>query len=226
MPPPRRFWVLVLILLSLLAWEHHRHTQSWDGAPDDSSFDYEERGLHVVEEAVEHWWSSLWALQQQQLEQKQQKQQYQGSSILQPDQAPQEGQRRQQEQQRKLLRGADLHQLHSTNTNTTGTTTSRSLQLLGAAALKPLGDRNFTGAGLRRAPPYLGFSNCFFAQNCANITTEYGKVSRCRNSRVCEVCHTGAGGAGPRVCNFFRVTGNPSGLGAVTNLGTNPIAGD
>lgn len=194
---------MILILL-LVGFQYHRYAVLWDDVPQAEN---EGRGLGVVQETVGQWISScflgtfaarasakIWMDEDEEDDDDfvvQSRWHLRSSSERKAGVAPQPRKER-----------------------------NRRIQLLEEGALQPLNLVNFTTAGLRIAPPYIGFSNCFYFPKCANITTSYGTVSRCKNVRVCEVC-TGEGT--DRTCQYFVVTGNPSGLGARTPFTTNPV---
>jgi len=199
--PGAQFAVLLLLLLLLLGYQHHRYAASWDEAPEEEG---ELRGLRVVQETVWQWVSS-WFVGAFAARAR-------GKAWMKDDEDDDEDDLKQkphwhlrEDPDRKA--GATVPQ-------------SRRLQLLGGAALRPLNRANFTTTGLRIAPPYLSFTNCVYFQQCANITTNYGIVSRCKNQRACEVCE---GEGTRRTCQFFRITGNPGSLGAQTSFTTNPL---
>ena len=158
------FALLVLALLGGFAYEYARRERSWDGAIEAEE---EERGL--AEGAGDGWldpWPRLWR---------------HGT-----EGAAGPGFQRRWLRRRRRLRTMTMEQgTHSADEakavdpvagsrrraiaiNATAATTSsskpwRDLQLLDAAALRPFqAPVNFTTAGLRRAPPYTGLSNCFY----------------------------------------------------------------
>lgn len=190
--------ILILFYLGFLHW----HTVFGDDAQEEEN---EERGLGLVQETVWKWISSRflkafvtsekgWPNEDEEVDEGfivQQRWHLRSSSERIAGVAPQQRKER-----------------------------NRRIQLLEEGALQPLDLANFTTAGLRIAPPYTGFSNCFYYPKCANITTNYGTVSRCKNVRVCEVCK---GQGSNRTCQYFVVTGNPGKLGARTPFTTNPV---
>jgi hypothetical protein len=197
--PGAQFTVLALLLLLLLGYQHQRYAASWDQAPDEED---DVRGLRVVQETVWQWVSSWFV----------------GAFAGRASDKAWMGE--DEDIAEESIKQKPHWYLRGDPGGKSGEVSGRRLQLLEGAALIPLDRANFTTAGLRIAPPYLGFSNCFFYQQCTNITTNYGLVSRCKNQRVCEVC-TGYGTH--RTCQFFRITGNPSTLGARTPFTTNPL---
>lgn len=207
--PGTQFTVLLLLLLLLLGYQHHRSAASWDEAPNEEG---EVRGLRVVEETLGQWLSS-WFLNAISGA---------GRDKAWMDEDEEEEEAAYDDETLKPhwhLRG-DPGGKGAATAPRLDRDRKRRLQLLEGGALRPLDRANFTPAGLRIAPPYLGYTNCVFFQQCANITTIYGIVSRCKNQRACEVC-TGEGTR--RSCKFFRITGNPGSLGAQTALTTNPL---
>lgn len=200
--PGAQFTVLLLLLLLLFGYQHQRCAASWDEAPEEEG---EVRGLRVVQETVWQWVSS-WVV---------------GAFAARARDKAWMDEDKDDEERHDIKQKPHWH-LRGDPGRKAGATVPRSrrLQLLEGGALRPLDRANFTTTGLRIAPPYLGFTNCVYFQQCANITTNYGIVSRCKNQRACEVCE---GEGTRRTCQFFRITGNPGSLGAQTPFTTNPL---
>jgi hypothetical protein len=190
----------------LLSYQHQRYAASWDEAPDEEG---EVRGLRVVLEETVWQWVSSWFV---------------GAFAGRPSNKNKawmyKSEDDDEEEEESIKHKPRWHLRGDPNGKAGMARQPRKLQLLEGAAIRPLDKTNFTTAGLRIAPPYLGLTNCVFFQQCANITTNYGIVSRCKNQRACEVC-TGEGTR--RKCQFFRITGNPGSLGAQTPFTTNPL---
>jgi hypothetical protein len=214
--------LLLLFLLFLLVYQNYVHNASWDEAPDEEGG---LRALQTLKESLNKWFSSLFII-------KNPSRRYTFSAFLNEEGVEGEVQDKDASGEKGgvILRGEGpkhypsrwhlRSQNHAHLAEWRFQHHPRRLQLLEEGALKPLKAANFTGAGLRRAPPYQGYTNCFFTQQCANITTNYGNVARCKNVRVCEVCRQD----GPEVvCGFFVVTGNPGKLTARTPFTTNPL---
>lgn len=164
------FALLVLALLGGFAYEYARRERSWDGAPEAE--EEEERGL--AEGAGNGWldpWPWLWrhgteeaagpGFQRRRLRRRRRLQLLRTMTMEQgthsDDEAKAVG----------PVAGSRRRAIAINATAATSATTSskpwRELQLLDAAALRPFqAPVNFTTAGLRRAPPYAGLSDCFY----------------------------------------------------------------
>lgn len=138
------FGLLVIALLGLFGYEFARRERSWDGAPEEEA--EEERGLDLAHGAGDNGWLDPWPW-----------------LWCSGTEATESGFTRRPLQLQGRLRGI------TTATMVEKRHCWRKLQLLEAAGLRPFQQpADFTTAGLRRAPPYLALSNCFFM--CVNLS--------------------------------------------------------